>query len=258
MTVYLDLDSIQEFIKAASFNGLEGNKSRVALYCFSKKTLVVKEIDLDQLKNKKNKLKSWSEEQRFVAIVEKGQGVYSAFVSPEVARTLNQSQQRLKIDGKENSQVKIIELSAGQYEDLAKISLAFNGSKDEDSGEEKQKNYSAKALSQSFFASNAHDLIVKDIQIAVIISEMVNLSNDMKNKLLRKWAESIAEEKRLDDKKDKEMKRKNRLLKNQEIEQEIFNHEIKKQIQSRQIRTKEIEKSYIYTHSSRNCNFQVK
>lgn len=214
---------------------------KVSLFVYSKKTANLKRLDLAKLSPEKRteKLKDFAKDNRFVAVVERGDAVF-AFTSTKYADQLA-GQQDLSIDGKK---VSVKKLSETEYERLADVGQEIEKFLEVTPEEELQEQRDEKseeklvgAYKQRQYLAKLYDK-VKYAAIDIMIMKMANIPERIKLSILTKMNEHIREEKE----RSKEASRK-KDQKQAEIEQRvIYSGILKKQREKKEIETKEINR----------------
>jgi hypothetical protein len=165
---------------------------KISLFVVSKKSPTLKKLNLEGLTVEKRleKLQKLARDNRFVAVVEKGDMIY-AHVNPQIAERLNE-QQDLSINGKK---VSIKVLSEAEYDRLAVVGETFEeyirlnpeeALQDERNPDKhsKEKGY---AYVKEYFAGR--NLLSDVIQMDYMILRMRNIPEKIKMAFLEKMNE---------------------------------------------------------------------
>lgn len=174
--------------------GLQGSDIAVSLFIVSKRAPRLKRLDLGELSSdeKVTKLRKWAQDNRFVAVVERGEVAY-ALASPQFAESL-QNQPDLSINGKK---VAVKALTETEVERLSSIGEAFEEclkvspeeelqEESEDRSKEQQEAVSRQQL-REYLARAA--LLSDAIKMDYLILQMQNIPEKIKLAFLRKMQE---------------------------------------------------------------------
>jgi hypothetical protein len=220
--------------KILDFNFHKADK--VSLFVYSNKSSKLKRLDLAELSPEKRveKLKNWGKDNRFVAVVERGDAVF-AFTSARNAEQLA-GQSDLSIDGKK---VSVKKLSDSEYERLSEVGqeiekfLELNPKeKLQDHEDEKTQNKLSEAYLQRQSLNKKSDKSSYSA-IDTMIMKMANIPEKIKFSILSRMNEDY----RIEEKRSRE-----EALKKEQKQEEIKGRIIQKEVINKEIDKKSIDK----------------
>lgn len=221
---------------------VELQDATVTLFVASKKSPRLKRLDLTHLtaEQRANKLHKWAKDNRFVAVIEKGDLVY-ALASPQFAESLR-GQQDLTIEGKA---VTVKALTEEQASYLSSIGESFEEyvrlnpeeGVSEDPSQEKRKEQSRERGNSSLREYFASKTLLSDLtKFHDLILKIGNIPDKVKLAVLKKLQELQIENDR---------RKKEETKKDDEKKQDIKFFELKKRITKEEQTKYEIQSQHI-------------
>ncbi|MCE2983256.1 MAG: glycoside hydrolase family 127 protein [Parachlamydia sp.] len=211
--------NLDQIMTASGFSG------EVNLFIASKKKPTLKKMDLTQLtlEQKLRKLNSWSKDQRFVAVVERGDVVF-AFTSPHFAENL-QSQHDLTVNGKKvavkalsDQETDRLNAIVETFEDFVRLNPEeeIEDEKEEERARARREN-DTRAVKDNLARANLLSAALMDY----LILHMQNIPNKIKKAFLKKMEEVRREQERVNKELD---------IKDEQRQQEIKQNDLKKRV----------------------------
>ncbi|MBA2369251.1 MAG: hypothetical protein H0V82_09545 [Candidatus Protochlamydia sp.] len=218
---------LEQILKPA---GLSGEGIRVDLFIASKKRPQLKKLDLADLSpaERIKKLHNWSKDNRFVAVVEKGDMVY-AFISPQFVESL-QSQPDLAINGKKVSIKPLSEMEAKRLSSVAETFEEFvrlNPEEEIEDEQEEEKSEARRETSQNYLKESlARAQLLSGTVMDFLILQMRNVPEKIKLAFLKKMGEMRNEIDRRKKEQDIKDGAKHETIKHQDLKKRIVHDEV--------------------------------
>lgn len=218
---------LEQFLKPA---GISGEDMRVDLFIASKKRPQLKKLDLANLSadERIKKLHNWSKDNRFVAVVEKGDMVY-AFISPQFVESL-QSQPDLAINGKKVNIKPLSEMEAKRLSSVAETFEEFvrlNPEEEIEEEQEEEKSEARRETSQNYLKESiARAQLLSGAVMDFLILQMRNVPEKIKLAFLKKMTEMRNEIEKRKKEQDIKEEAKHTTIKHQDLKKRIVHEEI--------------------------------